>query len=598
MKISLRIYCKKDENYEKIVNTMSFKQVLKKYFYFISKSKKAYIAAMVLMFLQAVFSRIVPYLYGQIIDSLNNKVFDIAVLIVAILILARIANDAVAILKEWLGDRILIRNIHKNSQLEYMQALQRVDYEYHTNKSSGSLISLAKRGDNALFIAYFEINDKAIMIILEFILSIIILATLNVNMAVILAVIISLALSAAYFLIKLNVKRRKEANRLDDIVAGLRVDNLIGFETVKLFAQEDWEMKRMEKAYKPLIKAQSAYVWTFRYIDITLSTLSIIAFIMIFAYGIHSIQNDLLSVGAFTTAMVFVFDISRRLFDVIYKLREIAKVYTDLTRYFQIMDLKSNIKESPNTQDLTEVRGFINFKDVNFSYNQNEEVLSNINIEIKPDETVALVGKSGSGKTTLTKLLMRFYDVDQGQISIDHVNIKNLKIKHLRKAIGLVPQDPVLFNQTIAFNISYGNPDTSNDQIINSAKKASLHEFIMSLPNGYQTIVGERGIKLSGGQKQRLAIARIILTNPEIIIFDEATSQLDSENEKKIQEAFHNLTKNKTTIIIAHRLSTVMSADKIIVFENGQIVQRGTHEELATQPGVYQGLWELQTSSQ
>ncbi len=576
---------------------MTFKQVLKKYFYFVFKSKKAYFAAMMLMVFQAVLSRIVPYIYGNIVDALTNKVFSIAITLLVILIVTRIANDATAILKEWLGDRILIRNIHKNSQLEYMKALQSVDYEYHTNKSSGSLISLAKRGDNALFVAYFEINDKAVMIIIEFIISIIILATLNTIMAAILAVIISVALVAAYFLIKINVKRRKEANRLDDIVAGLRVDNLIGFETVKLFAQEDWEMKRMEKAYKPLIKAQSAYVWTFRYIDITLSTLSIIAFILIFAYGISSIQNNVLSIGAFTTAMVFVFDISRRLFDVVYKLREIAKVYTDLTRYFKVMSLKSNIKESPNAIELTKVKGLIEFSNVNFAYEKNEEVLTNINIKINPDETVALVGKSGSGKTTLTKLLMRFYDVDKGQISIDNFNIKDLKLKSLRKAIGLVPQDPVLFNQTIAFNISYGNPEASNNQIINSAKKASLHEFIMSLPKGYQTIVGERGIKLSGGQKQRLAIARIILTNPEIIIFDEATSQLDSENERQIQEAFQNLTKNKTTIIIAHRLSTVMNADKIIVFENGQIVQKGSHQELISQPGVYQGLWEIQTNS-
>jgi ATP-binding cassette subfamily B protein len=259
------------------------------------------------------------------------------------------------------------------------------------------------------------------------------------------------------------------------------------------------------------------------------------------------------------------------------------------------MELKPTIKDSPNAVAIKEVKGNIEFDDVSFAYHKGQKVLKDINLHIRPDETIALVGQSGSGKTTITKLLMRFYDVSQGEIKLDDQDLRDLKIYDLRRAIGLVPQEAVLFNDTIAYNIAYGKSDATQEEIEEATKKANLHEFVMKLPRKYGTIVGERGVKLSGGQKQRLAIARVILENPEIIIFDEATSQLDSSNERKIQQAFQNLTKNKTTIIIAHRLSTVMDADRIIVFKQGQIVQQGKHQELIKQDGVYKHLWQLQT---
>jgi ATP-binding cassette subfamily B protein len=267
----------------------------------------------------------------------------------------------------------------------------------------------------------------------------------------------------------------------------------------------------------------------------------------------------------------------------------------DLQKYFEVMELKPTIKDSPNAVAIKEVKGNIEFDDVSFAYHKGQKVLKDINLHIRPDETIALVGQSGSGKTTITKLLMRFYDVSQGEIKLDDQDLRDLKIYDLRRAIGLVPQEAVLFNDTIAYNIAYGKSDATQEEIEEATKKANLHEFVMKLPRKYGTIVGERGVKLSGGQKQRLAIARVILENPEIIIFDEATSQLDSSNERKIQQAFQNLTKNKTTIIIAHRLSTVMDADRIIVFKQGQIVQQGKHQELIKQDGVYKHLWQLQT---
>jgi ABC-type multidrug transport system fused ATPase/permease subunit len=268
-----------------------------------------------------------------------------------------------------------------------------------------------------------------------------------------------------------------------------------------------------------------------------------------------------------------------------------------------IMDTDPTVKECENAKDIGKISKGISFNDVSFTYTQTEDgeerqyVLEDIDCDIELGKTVAFVGKSGSGKTTLAKLLMRYYDVDKGSITINGINVKDLKLKSLRKSIGLVPQDPVMFNESIKYNISYGNPEASMDSIKRAAKSAALDRFIDSLPNGYDTVVGERGIKLSGGQRQRLAIARVILENPEIIVFDEATSQLDSENEKAIQEAFENLTEHKTTIVIAHRLSTVMNADKIVVFDEGKIVEIGTHQELMGLDGIYSMLWKLQTEN-
>ncbi len=574
---------------------MSLTKIIKKYLYFAWQEKISYIFSIIFMILGALLSAFIPVFYGQIIDNTENKNFDIAIKLSLGLIIIKIISSLFNLLREIFADNSLIKAFWKNSKLEYIKALQNIDYEFHTNKSSGSLISLAKRGENAIFIAFWEINIIAMRTISEFLITVIILFTINKTIALMLFTSILISFIAGYFLIKLNIKKRIIANKEDDKITGLVVDNLIGFETVKIFAQELWERIRFKNKYKTWVKAHFNYVITFRYIDITLLTISTISLFIILFTSIDAVSKNILTIGSFVTAIYYVFDINNRLFDVVYKFRELAKSYTDLKEYFQIINLKPKIKDKKNSKNINTTTGSIQFQNVSFEYNGEEEVLSNINLKIKPNSKIALVGKSGSGKTTLTKLLLRFYDVTKGEIYIDNINIKNLKLQSLRKLIGLVPQEPILFNDTIKYNIAYAKPNTNESNIFNAAKLANLHDFILTLPKGYNTIVGERGIKLSGGQKQRLAIARIIIADPEIIIFDEATSQLDSVNEKKIQSAFENLTKNKTTIIIAHRLSTIMNTDQIFVFSNGTIVQNGKHKKLINEKGIYQKLWKLQT---
>jgi ABC-type multidrug transport system fused ATPase/permease subunit len=274
----------------------------------------------------------------------------------------------------------------------------------------------------------------------------------------------------------------------------------------------------------------------------------------------------------------------------------VAKDYADIEKYFQLLDFQIEVKDPEKPVYLKNISGEITFRNIRFAYkNRSKETINGISLKIAPGEAVALVGRSGSGKTTLVKLLMRFYDLGSGQILLDGTDITRLTKKHLRSFIGVVPQEPILFNNTIKYNIKYGNPKATAAEIRQASKIANIDSFIQELPKKYDTEVGERGVKLSGGQKQRLAIARMILSNPSIVIFDEATSQLDSEAEKLIQDAFWKARRGKTTIIIAHRLSTIMKADRIVVLEKGKVVETGTHESLLKKKNsLYSKFWNLQ----
>jgi ATP-binding cassette subfamily B protein len=342
---------------------------------------------------------------------------------------------------------------------------------------------------------------------------------------------------------------------------------------------------------------------TFRVFDSTIYIITLISTALLIYMAYKNLLNGVWTTGTLVMVIGYATNMIWKAFNIVYKAKDFMKASVDLEKFVKVMDTEPSIKEKSNAKSLGEITEGISFEDVCFTYTESDDgeeksyVLEDISFDIDLNETVAFVGRSGSGKTTLAKLLMRYYDVEKGRIRINGIDVRDLKLKSLRKVIGLVPQDPVMFNETIKYNISYGNPDAPIEDVKMAAKSASLDKFIESLPKGYDTVVGERGIKLSGGQRQRLAIARVMLENPEIIIFDEATSQLDSENERAIQEAFDNLTEHKTTIVIAHRLSTIMHADKIIVFDEGKIVETGTHDELMRLNGIYAMLWKLQTEN-
>ncbi|MDD5074155.1 MAG: ABC transporter ATP-binding protein, partial [Candidatus Shapirobacteria bacterium] len=382
-----------------------------------------------------------------------------------------------------------------------------------------------------------------------------------------------------------------------DEISAIITDNLINFETVKYFAKESWERCRLKKSFNLWSDKLWGFSNSFRLMDISLGTLSNLGIGVILFMGLLRLMSGQITSGDFVLILGFVNSFFPRLFEMFFNLRNLTSRQVDLERYFQVLDKSVLVKDPASPASLKKVRGEIAFVDVDFSYPGGKEgVVADFSLTVKPGETVALVGVSGAGKSTIIKLLMRFYDVDQGEILVDGVNIKNLAKSDLRALIGIVPQEPVLFNDTIAYNIGYGLDRPDLAKIRAAAKMANLADFIDSLPQEYQTLVGERGVKLSGGQKQRLAIARMILANPEIIVFDEATSQLDSESEKLIQESFWQAKKGKTAIIIAHRLSTVRRADRIVVLRAGRIIEVGNHQNLLRrQNGIYRRLWQIQT---
>ena len=578
-------------------------KILKTYFHYVLQNKFLYIVIIITTLIIAFVDALNPYLTGKIIDQLTGSDFEGGYRLISILIAFIIFRAIVEQISFGVNGYIDIVNLDRKPRTDYIKKIQSLDYKFHSSKSTGSLISIASRINGGLSTIFNNLNVWGFIHLVDVLISGYFIYTIDPLSALIFGSTFVVAAIVGYPILKWHVKVRRKFLDCNDKIGGLISDNMLGFETIKAFGQEDFEIERLNEAFVPWQKEGRKYVLSYRAFDISVYVVSIFGAILMVSNGYTQVEAGLWSVGNLVTIITYALGMIWKTFDIVYKAKNFMTASVDLDKFVKVMETESLVKEKYNAVNVGDIKKGISFNNVSFTYTESEDgkktryVLDDIDFDIKLDQTVAFVGRSGSGKTTLAKLLMRYYDVDTGSIRINGIDVRDLKLKSLRKSIGLVPQDPVMFNESIKYNISYGRTDASMDEIIDATKKASLHSFIESLPEGYDTVVGERGIKLSGGQRQRLAIARVILEDPEIIIFDEATSQLDSENEKAIQEAFSNLTKHKTTIIIAHRLSTVMNADNIVVFDEGKIVESGTHTELMKLNGIYAMLWKLQTEN-
>ncbi|MGI5826598.1 MAG: ABC transporter ATP-binding protein, partial [Patescibacteria group bacterium] len=357
------------------------------------------------------------------------------------------------------------------------------------------------------------------------------------------------------------------------------------------------EEQRLIEEFKDWNKKIWLYANSFRMMDVIVGSISVIGIFFVLYVVLQKLMAGEVSIGDVVLVAGFSTSFFYRFFELLWHVRGIAKHHADLDKYFAVLDNEVLIKDPAQPVAVKEIKGQVEMQDVSFKYPDSQDyVLQNIDLKIPAGSSVAFVGRSGAGKTTIVKLLLRFYDVSAGKIAIDGIDIKDFAKSQLRSFIGIVPQEPILFNNTIGYNIAYGKDDATKEDIVQAAKLANLHDFIDSLPLGYDTEVGERGIKLSGGQKQRLAIARMILADPSIIVFDEATSNLDSESERLIQDALEKVSKGRTVLIIAHRFSTVRRVDKIVVMEQGKVIETGNHDSLIRKrDGLYSYLWRLQT---
>lgn len=537
-----------------------------------------------------------PYFYQLFIDAIPKfdyrQILNILFLFIGVRLIRLLFDN----LTQFFGDWLLFSSA-RDARMAVFNKIQDLDFAFHLSKSTGSLISAFRRGDGAFFDIHHSLNINISRFTIGFLVLLFFFRSINPLITFVMFATLILNLFLGYFVIKKNITNRHEFNKAEDHISEIIVDNLINFETVKLFAKEKQESTRLWDYFIIWKKKLWSYANSFRLIDFTVGTSGNLGTFIVLFIGLRQLITGSITPGQYVMVLGFVNEFYSRFFEIIWQFRNIAKNHADIQKYFSVLDNSVLVKDPIRPIVKTAIEGKIEFKNLSFSYPESKKLsLKNFNLIIHPGQSVAFVGCSGVGKTTIIKLLMRFYDPTKGSIFVDGTNIKKFTKSQLRSFMGVVPQEPILFNNTIGYNIAYGSDNAAKEEITGAAKLANLHDFIDNLPNKYETQVGERGIKLSGGQKQRLAIARMILSRPNIVIFDEATSQLDSESEKLIQDAFWKAVKNKTTLIIAHRLSTITRAEKIVVMEHGTIAEIGSHRQLLqNKNGLYTKFWHLQS---
>ncbi|MBT4645992.1 MAG: ABC transporter ATP-binding protein/permease, partial [Pelagibacteraceae bacterium] len=411
--------------------------------------------------------------------------------------------------------------------------------------------------------------------------------------ALITLVTITIYIVLTFTITQWRIQFRKDMNKADNDASTKMIDSLLNFETVKYFNNEKHEFNRLDESLEKYEYSANKNRMSLSLLNVSQTLVIMTGITIMLTLSVFGIKNNTISVGGFVVINAYMLQLYQPLnfLGTIY--REIRQSLIDMENMFNLLNEKNTVEDN-GLNKIAINNSEISFKNISFGYHFNRAIIKNISFDLKKGKSLAIVGPTGAGKSTISKLLFRFYDPSNGEILINSKNIKNYKQESLRQIIGIVPQDTVLFNDTIYYNISYGKPGSTREEIINAAKIAGIHNFIESIPEQYNTIVGERGLKLSGGEKQRVAIARTVLKNPSIFFFDEATSALDSSTEKEIIQNLEKISEGKTTLIIAHRLSTVSKADNIIVIDQGNIVESGNHQNLLDKNGLYADMWSKQ----
>jgi ATP-binding cassette subfamily B protein len=476
--------------------------------------------------------------------------------------------------------------------------LQRLSYAYHDQAQVGQIMSRVTQDVEAVRMYVNQGNLRLLDILVRVVVSLVMIAHYNIHLSIITFIFVPILMAQSIYM---QSKLRPYWTRIQDgmgIVGTILQENLTAMRVVKSFAREDFESKKFQKSAEVLFddSFKSNQIQSFNMPTmICVWTLSIVLTVF---YGGHLVLAGQLSIGELAGCMLYLQLIQGPMRQVGFIVNQYARSQAAGERIFEILDAESAVKEKPNAYELTNPKGEVHFDNVSFGYNSISAVLNGINIDAKPGEIIALLGPTGSGKSTVVNLLPRFYDVTGGAILVDGHDIRDLTIASLRNTIGIVQQEIFLFIDTIRENIRYGAQDASDEEVIEAAKVARIHDFIMTLPDGYDTWVGERGVTLSGGQKQRMSIARMLLRDPRILVFDDSTSSVDMETEYLIQQALNQLMEGRTTFVIAQRLRTVKHADQILVLRNGQIVERGRHEELLKADGLYRQIYDVELRDQ
>ena len=549
--------------------------------------------AFIFLFLATIVTVYTPFLYGKAVDLVSEgKEVNLNLLwfVIGSYALARLGQVFFDEAKEFVFARVAQKAV-RGAALKAFQHLHSLSLSFHLNRQTGGLTRAIDRGSKGIeFLLRFAAFEIVPVLVELIAVGIVLWATFGLAYA---AVTVTTVIIYIIYTIKVTEWRigiRRKMNLADENASTKAIDSLLNFETVKYFNSEKIEADRFDNAMKSYEDSAVKARASLSVVNIGQGAIIAIGLFLIMGMAGEDIASEKMSIGDFVVVNTFLLQLYLPLNFLGFVYREIRQSLLDIGRMFALVDEMPDIVDKENAYDLDVHSGKIEFKNIKFSFG-NRVILKNLSFVVNPGHKVAIVGPTGAGKSTISKLLFRFYDPSSGIISIDNQNIKDVTQSSLRSNIGVVPQDTVLFNDTIKYNIAYSKPGASIEEINNAAKLSSIDRFIANLEIGYDTIVGERGLKLSGGEKQRVAIARALLKNPKIFIFDEATSALDSKTEKSIEKSLKKLSNKNTTLVIAHRLSTIIDADKIIVLENGIIVEQGSHKELIKKNGLYAEMW-------
>lgn len=552
--------------------------------------------AVVFLIAAKILNVYVPFLLKESIDQLSIE-NQIIVLPIALILAYGVARILVALFGEFRD--IIFAKVAQFAQrtiaLDTFKHLHNLSLDFHLSRQTGALSRVIERGTRGIQFVLNFMTFNILPTLLEIALVTgVVVYHFGYSYAFVIFATIAIYIFLTLTVTEWRLKYRKAMNQSENQANNKAIDSLINFETVKYFGNEAHEYERFDHSLAKYEIAAVKGQYSLSILNIVQAAVIGIGLIIIMVMAAQGVISKELTIGDYVLVNTYLIQLYMPLNFLGFVYREIKNSLVDMDKMFELIDVKSNVADKEGALDWLSQNGVVEFKNVSFSYNHDREILKDISFKIDSGKTLAVVGPSGSGKSTLARLIFRFYDVNSGSISIDGTDIRDMKQAALRRSIGVVPQDTVLFNDTIGYNIMYGKPGATQAEIEKAASLAKIHEFIVSLPEGYNTQVGERGLKLSGGEKQRVAIARTILKDPQILVFDEATSALDSHKEKEIQASLKLISRNRSTLVIAHRLSTIIDADEIIVLKAGQIMERGKHHELLQLKGEYSELWQKQ----
>ncbi|WP_297106116.1 ABC transporter ATP-binding protein/permease [uncultured Devosia sp.] len=564
--------------------------------------KMRVVMALAALLASKVATTLVPFAYKGIIDSLDGTSPDRALVlglaVPLVLVIAYVLGNIVDAGFQQLRD-VWFASVGQHAvrklALQTFHHMHRLSLRFHLQRRTGGLSRVIERGTKGIeTVVRFAMLNIAPTLVEFVVVAVIFVWLFGISY---LGVLVVMIWAYLYFTIKASnwrISIRRAMNDSDTDANGKAIDSLLNFETVKYFANEDMEARRFDKAMEGYERSAIRIWSSLGFLNFGQAVIFYGGFLVISIMSIQGVMDGRLTLGDFVLLNTFLMQIYRPLNFIGFVYRELRQGLTDIEEMFKLLDQNPEIEDRPGAKPLAVSGPVIRFEDVSFHYDPDRPILKGVSFEVPAGKTVAIVGPTGAGKSTISRLLFRFYDVTGGRITIDGQDLRDVTQESLRSAIGMVPQDTVLFNDTIGYNIEYGRPGATDAEVQDAARMAQVAGFIETLPKGYDTPVGERGLKLSGGEKQRVAIARTILKSPSILILDEATSALDTKTERDIQAELEEVSRDRTTVVIAHRLSTVVNADEILVLRDGQIAERGNHFDLLAQEGLYAQMWNRQ----